>query len=279
MPRLSYARDPDHVRQISQHLEKVGMLKIKLGFPDSNSDYLRQLLHSLHEHHDHRLPISHSATRGWFWDVRPSQETGFQAADHHHHHQARSETMDDFPWHTDCSYEEPPPRYFALQVLQHDRYGGGTRLGELLPASARAALRAPEYRISIPAEFVKDPSRRHIRAAVLAAAGPGGGGGGEGPDDDDVDGESTTHLIRYREDILEPLTDRASRALAGREVRARATVHLRSSDLPAGSVILMDNRRWLHARNRVNDPARHLRRVRWDVRPFDGGGDAPESRA
>ncbi|OBR08339.1 Taurine catabolism dioxygenase [Colletotrichum higginsianum IMI 349063] len=267
-PRLSHAKDPDHVRQISQHLEKVGMLKIKLGFPDSDSDYLKQLLHSLHEHHNHQLPISHSATRGWFWDVRPS-ETNFQAGDH----QARSETMNDFPWHTDCSYEEPPPRYFALQVLQHDRYGGGTlsvlnvqRLSELLPPSARAALKAPEYRISIPSEFIKDPSRKHIHATVLAT----------GPD-----GEST--MIRYREDILEPLTDRASRALeelkealARKEVQAQATVHLRSSDLPKGSIILMDNRRWLHARNHINDPARHLRRVRWDVCPF---GDASESRA
>jgi alpha-ketoglutarate-dependent taurine dioxygenase len=31
-----------------------------------------------------------------------------------------------FEWHTDCSYEEQPPRFFTLQVLQPDRYGGGT---------------------------------------------------------------------------------------------------------------------------------------------------------
>ena len=97
------------------------MLKLSLGFADEDSDYLKQLLVSLHKNHGHQLPIAHSATRGWFWDVRPSK-TNFQAGNH----QARSETMNEFPWHTDCSYEDPPPRYFALQVLQHDRYGGGT---------------------------------------------------------------------------------------------------------------------------------------------------------
>lgn len=31
---------------------------------------------------------------------------------------------------------------------------------------------------------------------------------------------------------------------------------------------MMDNERWLHARNEVKDPNRHLRRVRWDAREF-----------
>lgn len=260
VPSLSFAGHVDHARQVSQQLEKTGMLKIQLGFLDNDSDYLKQLLFSLHKHHKHQLPISHSATRGWFWDVRPS-ETNFQAGNH----QARSETMNEFPWHTDCSYEDPPPRYFALQVLQHDRYGGGTlsvmnveRLSELLSPATRMALKAPEYRITIPAEFVKDPNQKHIVAAVFGTS---------------LDGQST--MIRYREDILAPMTERASQALeelkealTRKDVQADATVHLTSADLPKGSIILMDNRLWLHARNHINDPERHLRRVRWDVCPF-----------
>lgn len=265
-PDLQHAQHPAHVGQVAEQLLQKGMLKITLRFADPSSQYLQLLLRSLHLRHGHRLPISHSATRGWFWDVRPS-ESNFQAAGGQH--QARSETMENFPWHTDCSYEDPPPRFFALQVLQHDRRGGGTlsvmsvdRLSELLSEGTRDALMRPEYRIEIPPEFIKDPVRRHIVGSVLFSEG--------------VRGEKTT--IRFREDILTPLTDEAKAALGElkealrrKEVQSHSTVHLTSGDLPKGSIILMDNRRWLHARNNINDPERHLRRVRWDAVPFEGG--------
>jgi hypothetical protein len=258
-PSLSYAQHRDHVGHVSSQLERTGMLKISLGFPDNSSSYLKQLLISLHERHNHHLPISHSARQGWFWDVRPSK-TMFQAGDH----QARSETMKKFPWHTDCSFEDPLPRYFALQVLQHDRYGGGTlsvmnveKLNELLSPDSKAALMSPEFRIEIPPEFIKDANRKHITGSILKS-----------------NGEST--MIRFREDIVTPLTDRARlalgelrEALMQQEVQAHTTVHLKSSDLPKGSIILMDNRRWLHSRNDIKDPERHLRRVRWDACAFN----------
>lgn len=260
VPNLSHAKQVNHVGQVFSELETTGMLKIRLGFPDDNSEYLQQLLLSLHKYHGHKLPISHSATRGGFWDVRPT-ELDFQAGSH----QARSETMDDFPWHTDCSYEDLPPRYFALQVLQHDRFGGGTlsvmnaaRLSGLISPQARSALAAPEYQIAVPPEFIKSPERKHIIGNVLI------------PED-----HRLVTSIRFREDILTPLTTRAAQALE--ELReaisgeARSAVHLRSADLPRGSIILMDNRRWLHARNDIMDPQRHLRRVRWDARRFETG--------
>jgi hypothetical protein len=115
---------------------------------------------------------------------------------------------------------------------------------------------APEFRIDIPPEFYKD-SRKHITGSILMS-----------------NGHST--MIRFREDIITPLTSRARlalqelrTALMQQEVQAHTTVHLKSSDLPKGSIILMDNRRWLHARNNIKDPERHLRRVRWDARAFD----------
>lgn len=262
-PTLSYARQAGHVLQVSEQLERTGMLKISLGFPDSESDYLKHLLRSLHEHHHHQLPISHSAKRGWFWDVRPSKDN-FQAGSH----QARSETMNNFPWHTDCSYESMPPRFFALQVLQHDTCGGGTlslmnveKLMSVLSSETRAALMAPEYQITIPPEFIKDPNQKHITGSILL----------QGPD-------HKSSIIRYREDILTPLTPRAAHALKDlkssllrEDIQTQSTVHLKSTDLPSGSIVLMDNRRWLHARNNIKDPKRHLRRVRWDPSPFDFG--------
>ena len=131
------------------------------------------------------------------------------------------------------------------------------KLNELLSTESKAALMAPEFRIEVPPEFIKDQDRKHITGSILIS-----------------NGQST--MIRFREDIVTPLTSRAEvalqelrTALMQQEVQAHATVHLKSSDLPKGSIILMDNRRWLHARNNIKDPERHLRRVRWDARAFN----------
>lgn len=259
-PDISYSQQHHHVRDVDSELRRSGMLKISLGFSDNNSRYLEQLIRSLHQNYGHELPISHSATTGWFWDVRPSTTT-FQTANH----RARSETMEDFPWHTDCSYENPTPRYFALQVLQPDRYGGGTlsimnveRLSELLSPVTRSSLLKPEFRITIPTEFIKDPTQSHITGSLLVA-----------------DEKGQTTMMRFREDILTPLSERAAKALDelkqalhNAETQSYTTLNLTADDLPERSVILIDNRRWLHARNDVHDPERHLRRVRWDAVPF-----------
>lgn len=260
-PGLQSAKEAGHVRRVAEELQQNGILKISLEFPDPNSQYLTQLVLSLHEHHGHQLPISHSATRGWFWDVRPSV-TRVEAGSH----QARSETMNDFPWHTDACYEDPPPRHFALHVLQHDRLGGGTlsllnvqQLTALLSPESRVALTRPEYRITIPPEFIKDAARQHIVGSLLVV--------------DEKDGQSGD-IMCFREDILAPLSQRAARALdelkrALQSVECQESVlHLTSGDLPEASVVLVDNGRWLHARNEVKDPGRHLRRVRWNAVPF-----------
>jgi alpha-ketoglutarate-dependent taurine dioxygenase len=220
------------------------------------------LVLSLHEYHGHQLPISHSASRGWFWDVRPSINTPFQPLQH----QARSETADAFPWHTDCSYEDLPPRYFALHVLQHDRFGGGSlsvmnvqRLTELLTPDTRTSLTRQEYSISVPLEFIKKPEKREIVGSVLSTRR-----------------DVQPCMMRFRRDLITPLTGRASRALQeldmclrDAEAQAQSKLHLQSTDLPAGNIILVDNRRWLHARSNIKDPKRHLRRVRWDAVPFN----------
>ncbi|KEY72622.1 hypothetical protein S7711_06257 [Stachybotrys chartarum IBT 7711] len=260
-PDVSHASQTQHVRQVAEQLKQHGILKISLQFPDPESIYLRGLLFGLHHHHGHQLPITHSAERGWFWDVRPSTTT-FQAVNH----QARSETMENFPWHTDCSYETLPPRYFALHILQHDRFGGGTLsvmnvegLCKQLSPATRSALTRPEYRITIPAEFIKDPERRYIIGGLLAD-----------------DSNTASALIRFRGDIVTPLSHAASQALIdlnealeNTSIQEHSTLRFPAEELPKDSIVLIDNRRWLHARTYVKDPQRHLRRVRWDAVPFE----------
>lgn len=259
-PTIEHSVQRDHVRNVHEQLRKQGILKISLGRPDPDSRYLERLVVSLNKQFNHQLPITHSASRGWFWDVRP-ESVSFQTANH----RARSETMDEFPWHTDCSYEEMVPRYFALQVLQHDRFGGGTlsamniqRLNQSLSPSTQASLMRREYRISIPKEFVKDPAKQEIVGNLMA-----------------FDQESQSCMMRFRRDIVTPLTEGASKALEELDAclaqkETPSTVHLTSAAFPTGTIILIDNRRWLHARNNINDPQRHLRRLRWDAVPFPG---------
>ncbi|OAA55624.1 Taurine catabolism dioxygenase TauD/TfdA [Cordyceps fumosorosea ARSEF 2679] len=263
-PHLSCSQQAEHVAQVAAHLEADGILKITLRFPDAASAYLAALVRSLHAHHGHRLPVAHSATRGWFWDVQPDPQTVGGGGGG----LARSETMEAFPWHTDCSYEHPPPRFFALHVLRADRRGGGAlsvmsaaRLLRGLDDATRGALARPDFRIAVPPEFAKDPALTSIRGSLISSSSSS-----EDPG---------PPLIRFREDIVTPLGDEAAEALARlrealrREAEA-AAMRLSAEELPAGSVLVMDNRRWLHARNAVADPERHLRRVRWDAVPFLG---------
>ena len=260
-PNSAYAKQRHHVGRVSHFLQQHGILKIKLGFQDPDSKYLEKLLMSLHEYQGHRLPISHSASRGWFWDVRPSNNTPTQTPQH----QARSETMEEFVWHTDCSYETAPPRYFALHVLQHDRLGGGTlsvmnvqRLSELLSPETRQSLSQQEFVIKIPLEFIKSPERREIVGSLFSS-----------------EHDLQPCVMRFRRDLISPLTARASKALQELDMALQSsTFHTHSilqfpsEELPAGSIILLDNRRWLHERSVIKDQERHLRRVRWDPTPF-----------
>lgn len=174
--------------------------------------------------------------------------------------------MDLFPWHTDCSYEEQPTRYFALQVLRPDRCGGGVlsildvgKLGRLLSPAAKAALMRLEYRVTTPPEFIKTPERQALVVRVAAPGEPG----------------VWDMAMRYREDILTPLSEGAAKALSdvkgilsSKEAVSRLTLQLTAADLPERSILVVDNRRWLHARTAVRDPMRHLRRIRWDAAPF-----------
>ncbi|KAF7585495.1 hypothetical protein BBP40_010806 [Aspergillus hancockii] len=259
-PTLDFATNQSHVSNVQQHLQTAGVVKISLGFDDNDSYYLHRLIRGLHKYHAHGLPITHSAHRGWFWDIRPSQ-TVFQCPDH----QARSETMNEFPWHTDCSYEASPPRFFALQVLHPDQCGGGTlsvlkvdNLLRLLTESTRATLAKKEYRITVPPEFRKTENKDESIVGSLLAPDP----------------EMGSLALRFREDIFTPLTGEAGLALEELKAvllgsRAQVeVVHLTAGAMPRGSIVIMDNRRWLHGRNEVKDPRRHLKRVRWDARPF-----------
>ncbi|KFY92749.1 hypothetical protein V500_04052 [Pseudogymnoascus sp. VKM F-4518 (FW-2643)] len=255
-------QDASHVNAIDDALQKHGIMAITLTFPDPDSTYLLKLIQSLRRHHAHGEPLSHSSTRGWFWDVKPTPKS--ISVQHH----ARSETMNDFPWHTDCSYASEPPKFFGLHVLQGDRCGGGTlsvvqldKVLKFLSKESVETLSREEFRIEVPPEF-----ENGTKAVIGPVLKPIGGGR-----------KFTDEMkCRYRSDIIHPLTEKATPALEDLN-KALAQARTDNSDIclnlspemiPNGTVLLMDNGRWLHARNEVKDPERHLRRIRWDAREF-----------
>lgn len=70
------------------------------------------------------------------------------------------------------------------------------RLSELLSEATRASLARPEYLIRTPPEFEKSPRQQHIVGSIMV-----------------TDAENQTSMMRFRGDILTPLSDRASAAL------------------------------------------------------------------
>ncbi|EWC43785.1 hypothetical protein DRE_07350 [Drechslerella stenobrocha 248] len=228
--------------EVHQSLEDFGLALVRLKFSDPSSDYIVSLVKDgLHPRYGHGLPINHSRLRGWLWDVKPVHDIALCTDGR----RARSETMDFFPWHTDCSFETRPPRHFALHIMHADRYNGGSLslvrtcdILQELSEEAIGSLRMPEFLFTVPGEFTKGTSESLVGSLL-----------------DMSSGESK---LRYRRDIILPMTKRAEAALAeldsvlkscssssGRSLRKI----LKAEDLPDGMVIVVDNAKWLHARS------------------------------
>lgn len=127
------------------------------------------------------------------------------------------------------------------------------QLFHLFSPSTTATLLKPQYRINVPAEFIKDEHQRHIVGNLLV-----------------VNGTGQPNMLQFQE-ILAPFTTYASEALSelktcltGTEARSE-TLYLTPECMPQRSIILMDNRRWLHAQEEVRDPKRHLYRTHWNA--------------
>lgn len=232
-----------HISEVHRSLEEHGVALVRLNFADPTSDYLVSLVRDgLHPKHGHGLPVDHSQKKGWLWDVKPIHGKVHSANDP----LARSETMHVFPWHTDCSFEANPPRHFALHVLHADRFGGGSlslvRTNDIVQELCEetiSRLSMPEFAFAVPDEFDKGTSRTLVGALL-----------------DMSDGEPK---LRFRRDIISPLTKQAELALeeldrvldecqssSGRSLRKV----MKADDLPDGMVIVVDNAKWLHAPDR-----------------------------
>ncbi|CAF4199459.1 unnamed protein product [Rotaria sp. Silwood2] len=167
------------------------------------------------------------------------------------HPLARSQTDDEFPFHTDCSYESNPPEYMALFVLEQDQLGGGQfeviQVSDIineLSEKSKTTLLTENFKIAAPMEFRKVKDVDHIYGSILL----------------------DHNQIRYRPDIV---LDHKSNVLNELDsIISRAPKHV--PKLEKYTMILLNNRKFLHARTKILDPHRHLLRIRFNKpAPYD----------
>ncbi|CAF1088168.1 unnamed protein product [Rotaria sordida] len=185
--------------------------------------------------------VTHNADEESFvWHVRPLPSTSDTQ-----HPLARSQTDHEFPFHTDCSYESNPPEYMALFVLEQDQLGGGqfkviqvSDIVNRLSEKSKMILLTENFKIAVPLEFRKEKDIDHIYGPILL----------------------DHHQIRYRSDIV---LDHKSNALNELE-SIISEVPKYVPKLEKYTMILLNNRKYLHARTKILDPRRHLLRIRFN---------------
>ena len=188
-------------------------------------------------------PLTQDASGALVWHVRQPPEAEVRGC------APRSWTLDEFPFHTDGSFEDPQPAWVALYCVEPDRFGGGqTQLKNVREILARVSpvslhtLRTTRYRFAVPPEFRRDVPERELPIVY-------------GPD-----------MMRYRrEQILDEGCTREQLEALAELVDAVETVEPVCFHLRSGDLLLLDNGRYLHARSRVLDPDRHLLRMRFTL--------------
>ena len=215
-------------------LKKVGFLIIDINF-DNNESILENIVAKLGRAH------THSTDEDAIWHIKQGGPTGNDIL-------ARSHRLDEFVLHTDCSYEPETPNFFALQCIHSDKLGGGKNLFvdastliQHLSHTSLKILQSELVEIRVPPEFKRGVDTIH--AYIIDA----------------------NFNIRYRRElIVEPsLSERLKVALNEFEHLCHSPLLNRWFELNDNQVLILDNRRYLHARTKIHDRKRHLLRIRF----------------
>jgi alpha-ketoglutarate-dependent taurine dioxygenase len=231
--------DKCDIADVRRSLEEQGLALVEAQPGDAEGRELRRIVGQLGtaEQHDRLGRV--------VWHIRYDALAAARGA-------TPSLTMEPLPFHTDGAFEDPSPRYLAQYVVREDRFGGGeTLLVEVasvldrLSVETLGVLRSTAFRFYAPAEYNKGVPYRD--APILFGDG----------------------LMRYRREIIdEDVCREAVSALDELDAAIGAVEPLRLR-LQSGTVLLLDNARFLHARTEVRDPERHLLRMRFScATPF-----------
>ena len=223
------------IDKYKQILTITGLLLIKLDYDDNDGSTMEDIVNQLGKAH------THNASGLALWDIKSGGSNGNESL-------ARSHKLSEFVLHTDCSYETKIPDFFGLYVVQHDELGGGKNLLvdcltliNHLSKSSLKILQTEKVKIIVPAEFKKDVD--YIYETIIDA----------------------DFNVRYRKEILD-LTDVSGEmmvALDEFERLSNSPVINRAVEIKKNTILLLDNKRYLHARTTIKDNKRHLKRIRF----------------
>ena len=230
---------PKQLPAIVECLETDGYVRIQFSsndLPDQMENFEKFFVEFL-EQLGGRCLTHNENPKSFVWHVQPMEPIPNSIL-------PRSQTYDEFTFHTDCSYELNPPEYIALFVIHPDEFGGGNfeiiHLSDILQCLSeqnKEILRTKSVRIEIPVEFRKTEDLDHIYAPILF---------------DD-------QRIRYRSDIIgEELNELKEVINQVKKYRLKLNQY---------TMILLNNHKYLHGRTKVFDSHRHLLRIRFN-RPF-----------
>ena len=161
----------------------------------------------------------------------------------------RSHTADEFDMHTDCCFEDPPPRYVALYVVQEDQCGGGystlidtEALNRYITKKSLKIFLTTDFTVSVPPEFYKGESSLKMKLIT-----------------------PNEKLWKYRSDIIRRDLCSADQleALSELDSLLRNPSLVLTTMLPTGSLLIIDNMRWFHGRSAIVDKHRWLKRIRF----------------
>jgi TfdA family taurine catabolism dioxygenase TauD len=241
-----FQNSPMSVSELRAELVLHGWSCVPLEPGDVTGESMQDIVRAL------GTPISQDAVGTMVWQVREQAQLRPRITCADPGPQAlglvpRSWTLDEFPFHTDGSFEDPQPTHVALYAVRADHKGGGqTQLKSVaeilshLSNDSRHVLLTTLYRFRVPPEFVKDAADRCLPIVY-----------GDG-------------LMRWRhEQIDETEATPAQRVALAELADAIETVQPICLNLHDGDLLVVDNGRFLHARTAILDPQRHLLRMRF----------------
>ncbi|CAF1010630.1 unnamed protein product [Adineta ricciae] len=248
----SYNYDPKRLLEIEKTMVDDGYVRIQFSdeylpndddFPRNMEKFFINIIEKLSG-----KCLTHNAEQNSFvWHVQPMETDSIVEK----RHLARSQTDDEFSFHTDCSYEINPPEYMALFVLEQDQLGGGKleiiQLSDILKSlsiKTQEKLMNENFQINIPLEFRKSIDVDHINAPILLAE----------------------DKIRYRYDILSEENCEELNELNSTIQQVKRF----QPELTKFTMIILNNQKFLHGRTKILDHQRHLLRIRFNrTCPYD----------
>ncbi|KAJ2992737.1 hypothetical protein HDV02_002877 [Globomyces sp. JEL0801] len=230
--------EQEKIQSVLDSLHESGIVVVSTPVNDICPENFQEMLQSLGA-----ISQEHNKEGTFCWTINAKLSTT-----------ARSHTSEAFLVHTDASFEDSPPRYFALAIKHQDCTGAGeTSLASIEDAVSQLTevqkkiLRTTVVKWTIPPEFNRGIP--YVKGTVLFSNTMGRFR------KDIID---TSDLTKENADLFWDAYNTIDNILAN-------SCEKNKSVLPEGSIVIIDNWKYVHSRKQFNDLNRLLYRVRFNL--------------